>query len=60
MLEIDGRYTIPDRKTIMITDQSDLVNLADKCGDCAPGSIAYTADMSYIAMLDQNGNWVQM
>lgn len=29
-------------------------------GTCAPGSIAYTANMQYVAMMDNHGNWVRI
>lgn len=59
LLEIDGRYVIPDKKGILIKDVSELADLSAKMGYCAPGSYAYTADLNVIAILDEDGNWVQ-
>lgn len=38
----------------LIADSSDLPVVAE------PGSLAYTADMSYIAMMDESGNWQEI
>ena len=40
--------------TIMIESENDIDNLP---GDVAPGSIAYTADMSLMAMFGLDGEW---
>lgn len=60
VLEIEGRYVIPDKKAILIKDVSELNELKTKAGTCAPGSYAYTADLTTIAILDEDGNWVQV
>ena len=40
--------------TIMIESASDIQNLP---GDIAPGSVAYTADMSLMYMFGLDGQW---
>lgn len=35
-------------------------DLADLPEDAAPGSVAYTANMGYMAMKDNSGQWQQI
>lgn len=60
ILEIEGRYILPDKKVILLTDPSEIADLQAKAGTCAPGSYAYTADLSFIAIRDENGSWVEV
>ena len=41
----------------LIKDEEDLDNVADTAG---PGSKAYTADMKYVVMLDEDGEWQEI
>lgn len=45
------------RREILIDSAADVPNLPE---DCAPGSLAYTADMSYVVQRDNHGQWVQV
>lgn len=49
----DG-YQVSNMCTIMIEGSSDVANLPD---NVAPGSIAYTADMSLMYMFGLDGTW---
>ena len=60
ILEIEGRHIIPDKKAILIKDAAALADLSTKAGTCAPGSYAYTADLTIIAIRDEDGNWIQV
>ena len=60
LLEIEGRYTIPDKKTILIQDASELALINTTIKNCAAGSLAYTADLSVVAILDEHGVWQQV
>lgn len=44
-------------REILIDSSADLANVPT---DTAPGSVAYTADMSYIAMKANDGTWKQI
>ena len=55
-------YRIVERKTgnvlsIVIKDSNVTGSLPE---DAAPGSVCYTADLSYMAMKDIDGTWVQI
>lgn len=52
----DG-YTEANVMEIMIDNQSDVKFLP---AECDPGSCCYTADLTYIAMLDVNHKWVKI
>ena len=56
LIEIEGRYIIPDLKYFLITGAEELATLPE----CAPGSMAYTPDLNIIAMRDEDGNWIQV
>ena len=48
-------YVNTEVMEIMLDDKSDLKNITEKY---SPGSIAYTADMSFMAQLNAKGEWV--
>lgn len=52
----NGRDTYPAPKTrsILVDSESDLASIPE---DTAPGSTAYTADMTQMWMLDNSGVW---
>ena len=41
----------------LITNEADLDNVEDTAG---PGSVAYTADLSYMGMMDESGEWQEI
>ncbi len=53
----DGVEEDREKCEILIESQSDLANVPETA---APGSVAYTADMSAIYMKAINGNWTQI
>ena len=57
LIQIDDRYIIPDKKTFLIDSESDITELNQKAEECAPGSIAYTADMSVVYQLGNDHKW---
>lgn len=52
----ENGYAAGDVNEYLIDAAEDVVDIED----AAPGSVAYTADMKYMAMKDRNGNWVQI
>lgn len=61
LIEIIGRYVIPDKKTYMISSVDDVSGLPTSNGlssnKCAHGSIAYTNDMQHVYMLGNDDVW---
>lgn len=64
LIGIDGRYMIADRKFYMISSQDEISTLPTKNKDgtgingrCAPGSLAYTPDLVYVAILGSDDQW---
>lgn len=57
LIQIGDRYVIPDKKTFLIDSEADIVELETEAEDSAPGSIAYTADMSIIYQLGNDHAW---
>ena len=53
----NGRSEDANRAEVLIESSSDLANLPE---NLAPGSVAYTASMSYIAMKAIDGTWKQI
>ena len=53
----NGRSEDANRAEVLIESSADLANLPE---NLAPGSVAYTADMSYIAMKAIDGAWKQI
>lgn len=63
-LRIGNGYVSPNRKEYLIDNESDVANLPTNLQDgtgtvgrCDPGSLAYTADMSKVYMLGNDGQW---
>ena len=48
-----------DKQTVevLVASESDVAELPDRF---APGSVAYTADMEYIAVKDLDGTWAEV
>lgn len=56
LIEIEGRYVIPDLKYFLITGSEELNLLPN----CAPGSIAYTAGVKQMWQLSEAGEWIEV
>lgn len=57
LVQIDNRYVIPDKKTFLIDSEADIVELEAEAEASAPGSVAYTADMTTIYQLGNDHVW---
>ena len=55
--KVSDGYTEANVMEIMIEGAEDVASLPK---ECEPGSIAYTADMSYIVQLNLDGEWEVM
>lgn len=52
-----GREEPTGKMEFLIDSSADLADLPE---DAAPGSVAYTANMGYMAMKDNSGQWQQI
>ena len=58
LIHSDGNWaTKKNRDEWLISSTDELAELPDTVG---PGSVAYTADMSYIGMMDEAGEWQEI
>lgn len=54
--EYDGRLS-PIYKEYILDNAEDITDITD---ECAPGSLAYTADLSDVWQLSPSGTWVSL
>ena len=64
LLKIGGVYINPDRKEFLINNENDIATLptahsegSGTTGICAPGSVAYTPDLTLIYILGNDDEW---
>jgi hypothetical protein len=59
LIEILGRWIVPDKKTYLISSTEDVANLPTSKGKngCTYGSMAYTNDMQHVYMLGNDDVW---
>lgn len=64
VLSIGNGYIQPEKKEFLISSSSDVADLPTAAsskdsdyGRCAPGSVAYTADLSKLYMLGADDEW---
>ena len=60
ILESSSRKATPDGVISALIRNAGVLDTDPQARDAAPGSTAYTADMSFMAMKDPDGVWQQI